>query len=66
MEGEVPLIEPVTISMDIVRNLAAGWFTEIPDVEIAGKMEAITVSTQTYLPLEAITASTQTYLPLEG
>ncbi|XP_021375808.1 vacuolar protein sorting-associated protein 13A-like isoform X2 [Mizuhopecten yessoensis] len=39
--GECLILEPVTISLNVTRNLAISWYTDQPEVDITGSMEAI-------------------------
>lgn len=43
ISAECLLIEPVTISLSICRNLAAAWYHEVPDIDISGKLKAVVV-----------------------
>eukprot|EP00058_Branchiostoma_floridae_P017686 XP_002603175.1 hypothetical protein BRAFLDRAFT_226506 [Branchiostoma floridae] len=42
-KAEILLIEPVNLRLSITRNLAAGWYHDVPEVDISGKLEAINV-----------------------
>ncbi|KAK3590891.1 hypothetical protein CHS0354_020869 [Potamilus streckersoni] len=44
VKAEVLLIEPVTITVGMCRNLSAGWYKDAPDVDISATMEKIKVS----------------------
>ena len=48
MQAECLLLEPVTIKLEVIRNLAAAWYHGHPDVEVAGKLENFSVSTGLY------------------
>lgn len=39
--GECLILEPVTITLNVTRNLAIAWYTDQPEVDITGSMEAI-------------------------
>ncbi|KAL4216396.1 Vacuolar protein [Mactra antiquata] len=41
VKSEVELLQPVTISVDLCRNLAANWFHEVPDMDITGTLDCI-------------------------
>ena len=41
--AECLLLEPVTLQLDVVRNLAASWYHGHPDIEASGKLKAFTV-----------------------
>lgn len=42
--GQCPVLEPVTVSLSVKRNLAYGWFKEIPAVDVSCQLESIKVS----------------------
>lgn len=42
--GQCPFLEPVTVSLSVNRNLAYGWFKEIPAVDVSCQLESIKVS----------------------
>ena len=42
--AEAPIIQPVNLEVNIVRNLSAAWYRKHPDVEIAGNLDAFAVS----------------------
>lgn len=37
------LLEPVTFSLSVKRNLSAGWYKSVPDIDLSGKIDSITV-----------------------
>lgn len=37
------LLEPTTFNVAIKRNLSAGWYKDIPDINISGKIQTIKV-----------------------
>ncbi|XP_033726256.1 vacuolar protein sorting-associated protein 13A-like isoform X3 [Pecten maximus] len=39
--GECLILEPVTITLNVTRNLSISWYTDQPEVDITGSMEAI-------------------------
>lgn len=41
---ECYLLEPVTFNIDLKRNLSAGWYHAIPDIDISGKIQTIKVN----------------------
>lgn len=41
---EVYLLEPVTFNVNVKRNLSAGWYNAIPDLDISGNIQTIMVS----------------------
>lgn len=41
---ECYLLEPVTFNVDLKRNLSAGWYNAVPDLDISGKIQTIKVS----------------------
>lgn len=40
-ENEVLLLEPVTFTLLMKRNLSTAWFTSIPDIEMSGRINRI-------------------------
>ncbi|XP_029176856.1 vacuolar protein sorting-associated protein 13 isoform X2 [Nylanderia fulva] len=40
-ENEVLLLEPVTFTLLIKRNLSTAWFTTIPDIDMSGRLNKI-------------------------
>lgn len=42
-ENEVLLLRPVSIIVEIKRNLSAAWYNDIPDIEISGRLKRIDV-----------------------
>ncbi|ELU14385.1 hypothetical protein CAPTEDRAFT_224867 [Capitella teleta] len=43
MKAECLLLEPVSIQVEITRNLASAWYHGHPDVEIGGKLQCFSV-----------------------
>lgn len=41
--SEYQVLEPVSVSVDLKRNLAASWYHGVPDIEINGSMHAINI-----------------------
>ncbi|XP_064645587.1 intermembrane lipid transfer protein VPS13C-like isoform X5 [Lineus longissimus] len=42
--SEVQLLQPVTINISVIRNLSVGWFHDKPEVEISGRLAAVTLA----------------------
>ena len=40
-ENEVLLLEPVTFTLLMKRNLSTAWFTSIPDIDMSGRLNKI-------------------------
>ena len=40
-ENEVLLLQPVTFTLLLKRNLSVSWFTEIPDIDMFGRLNKI-------------------------
>lgn len=38
------IIEPISFMLSLQRNLSCGWFLDIPDIEIGGKLQAIKIT----------------------
>lgn len=39
--NECPLLQPISFKLSVQRNLSSSWFTEIPDLDISGRLESI-------------------------
>ena len=44
VQAECLLLEPLTISLSMQRNLSAAWYHDNPDIELTGALEPLTVS----------------------
>ena len=44
VQVECLLVEPLTISLSMQRNLSAAWYHDKPDIELSGALEPLTVS----------------------
>jgi len=42
-ETEVLLLEPVTFTLLMKRNLSTAWFTSIPDIDMFGRLNKINI-----------------------
>lgn len=43
-QGEIQLLKPVSLDLEIKRNLASNWYHDIPDIEITAHLKPLTVS----------------------
>ncbi|XP_076183155.1 vacuolar protein sorting 13C isoform X2 [Ptiloglossa arizonensis] len=43
VENEILLLEPVSFTLLIKRNLSTAWFTSIPDIDMSGRLNKINV-----------------------
>lgn len=43
-EGETQVLKPVSLDLEILRNLSSNWYHNIPDIEITAHLKPITVS----------------------
>ncbi|XP_076625592.1 vacuolar protein sorting 13C isoform X3 [Colletes latitarsis] len=43
IENEILLLEPVSFTLLIKRNLSTAWFTSIPDIDMSGRLNKINV-----------------------
>lgn len=43
VESEILLLEPLTFTLLIKRNLSTAWFTSIPDIEMSGRLNKINI-----------------------
>ena len=41
--SECLILEPVNISIDMVRNLSSSWYHHKPEVDLSGKLDAFAV-----------------------
>ena len=46
--SECLILEPVNISIDMVRNLSSSWYHHKPEVDLSGKLDAFAVSSTSY------------------
>ncbi|GFY45163.1 vacuolar protein sorting-associated protein 13 [Trichonephila inaurata madagascariensis] len=42
--AECLILEPVSFSLDITRNHSFGWYTELPEMHIAGELAAVKIT----------------------
>lgn len=42
--NECPLLQPISFKLSVQRNLSSSWFTEIPDLDVSGRLESIHVT----------------------
>lgn len=47
LENVVNVLNPTTFALIIKRNLSAGWYKEIPELEISGRLKSIVVNLMT-------------------
>lgn len=43
IENEILLLEPVSFTLLIKRNLSTSWFTSIPDIDMSGRLNKINI-----------------------
>lgn len=43
VENEILLLEPVSFTLLMKRNLSTAWFTSIPDIEMSGRLNKINI-----------------------
>jgi len=43
--SESLILHPITFGLLMLRNLSAGWYKEIPDIDLSGRLQSINVST---------------------
>uniref|UniRef100_U3IBJ7 Vacuolar protein sorting 13 homolog A n=1 Tax=Anas platyrhynchos platyrhynchos TaxID=8840 RepID=U3IBJ7_ANAPP len=39
LQSEVQLLQPLNLEVVVERNLAAAWYTEVPDIKISGRLK---------------------------
>lgn len=44
-EREIQLLKPVSLDLEIQRNLSSSWYHKIPDIEIGVHLKPMSVST---------------------
>ena len=44
VKTEVEILEPVTVKVNLCQNMAASWFHDVPEIDIAGTLPSISVS----------------------
>ncbi|KAJ4449971.1 hypothetical protein ANN_01378 [Periplaneta americana] len=42
--NESLILQPITFGLLVLRNLSAGWYKEIPDLDLSGRLESINFS----------------------
>lgn len=42
--NESLILQPITFGLLMLRNLSAGWYKEIADIDLSGRLESINVS----------------------
>jgi vacuolar protein sorting-associated protein 13A/C len=42
--NESLILQPITFGLLMLRNLSAGWYKEIPDIDLSGRLHSINVS----------------------
>uniref|UniRef100_A0A493TMU1 Vacuolar protein sorting 13 homolog A n=1 Tax=Anas platyrhynchos platyrhynchos TaxID=8840 RepID=A0A493TMU1_ANAPP len=47
LQSEVQLLQPLNLEVVVERNLAAAWYTEVPDIKISGRLKPMNVSSVT-------------------
>ncbi|XP_015199108.2 intermembrane lipid transfer protein VPS13C isoform X2 [Lepisosteus oculatus] len=43
-QPDIEILQPVNLQLDVMRNLAASWYSEIPGVKIQGSLKAMNVA----------------------
>ncbi|KAF5306759.1 hypothetical protein FQA39_LY01517 [Lamprigera yunnana] len=43
MTNKISILQPVTFTLSIKRNLSTGWYKSIPDIDLSGKINSIAV-----------------------
>lgn len=43
IKNEILLLEPVSFTLLIKRNLSTAWFTSIPDIDMSGRLNKINI-----------------------
>lgn len=43
VQNEILLLEPVSFTLLIKRNLSTAWFTSIPDIDMSGRLNKINI-----------------------
>nr|CAD7454577.1 unnamed protein product [Timema tahoe] len=41
--NECPVLQPISFELLMLRNLSAGWYKSIPDIEMSGRLQAILI-----------------------
>lgn len=44
MQTEVQLLQPINLEVAVERNLAAAWYSDVPDIEISGRLKPMNVN----------------------
>ena len=48
MKAECLILSPVTLQVNVTRNLSSSWYNDHPDIEISGKLCNFSVSVSYY------------------
>lgn len=38
------LLQPISFTLSVIRNLSSSWYNESPDLDLSGKINSISVS----------------------
>uniref|UniRef100_A0A8C3I2Z1 Vacuolar protein sorting 13 homolog A n=1 Tax=Chrysemys picta bellii TaxID=8478 RepID=A0A8C3I2Z1_CHRPI len=52
--SEIQLLQPLNLEVIVERNLAAAWYSEVPDIKILGRLKPMNVSVQYWKLLKNI------------
>uniref|UniRef100_A0A8C3XSC1 Vacuolar protein sorting 13 homolog A n=1 Tax=Chelydra serpentina TaxID=8475 RepID=A0A8C3XSC1_CHESE len=44
LQSEIQLLQPLNLEVTVERNLAAAWYSEVPDIKILGRLKPMNVS----------------------
>uniref|UniRef100_A0A8C3I5G4 Vacuolar protein sorting 13 homolog A n=1 Tax=Chrysemys picta bellii TaxID=8478 RepID=A0A8C3I5G4_CHRPI len=54
LQSEIQLLQPLNLEVIVERNLAAAWYSEVPDIKILGRLKPMNVSVQYWKLLKNI------------
>ncbi|KAJ9578225.1 hypothetical protein L9F63_005555, partial [Diploptera punctata] len=41
---EIAILQPITFQLVILRNLSVGWYKEVPDLDLSGRLQTINIT----------------------
>uniref|UniRef100_A0A8C3I6F1 Vacuolar protein sorting 13 homolog A n=1 Tax=Chrysemys picta bellii TaxID=8478 RepID=A0A8C3I6F1_CHRPI len=63
LQSEIQLLQPLNLEVIVERNLAAAWYSEVPDIKILGRLKPMNVSVQYWKLLKNICGKLMNFTP---
>ena len=51
LQNDDNMLDPTSFALIIKRNLSAGWYKELPELDVSGRLKSIVVSNATHSTL---------------